>query len=82
MNSSDNPQNNVAIQVVCIIMVNVTGSVDEAEIGATFINARYSIPELICLEEMGYLQPPTKVQIDNTTEDTFTSSTLKQIPPK
>ena len=54
------------------------GLVDEDEIGVIFINAQDSVPKQIFLYDMGYTQPPTKIQIDNTTSDEFYRGTLKQ----
>ena len=42
-------------------------SAAEAEIGALFLNSRQVIPARRLLEEMDHRQPPTSVQIDNTT---------------
>ena len=42
-------------------------SAAEAEIGALYINSREAIPQRHLLEEMGHPQPPTPIQIDNTT---------------
>ena len=39
----------------------------EAELCALFVNCRETIPAQIFLEEMGNKQPPTPMQIDNTT---------------
>ena len=50
----------------------------EAEIGATFDNGRDTIIIKTTLEEMGHPQPPTPVQVDNSTADAFANGTLKQ----
>ena len=42
-------------------------SAAEADLGALFINCREAIPERNKLEEMGHKQPPTPMQMDNTT---------------
>jgi len=42
-------------------------SAAEAEIGALYINSREAVPQRHLLEEMGHPQPPTPIQIDNTT---------------
>ena len=39
----------------------------EAELGALFINAREAVPMCHLLIEMGRPQPPTPIQVDNTT---------------
>jgi hypothetical protein len=42
-------------------------SAAKAELGALNINAREAIPLHHLLEEMGHLQPPMPIQIDNST---------------
>jgi hypothetical protein len=44
-------------------------SAAEAEIGALYINAQKGVKERNILEEMGRTQPPTPIQIDNSTAD-------------
>ena len=42
-------------------------SAAEAKLGALFLNCQESVPIRIMLEEMGHTQPPTPVQVDNST---------------
>ena len=56
---------------------NAIGSTDETKTGVTFIYIQDAISERIFLENMVYPQPPTKIQIYNTTTDDFVSGTLK-----
>eukprot|EP00804_Cyclotella_cryptica_P010141 CCRYP_018483-RA/>CCRYP_018483-RA protein AED:0.42 eAED:0.42 QI:0/-1/0/1/-1/1/1/0/88 len=42
-------------------------SAAEAELGALYINARETIPQRHLLNELGHPQPPTPIQIDNST---------------
>eukprot|EP00804_Cyclotella_cryptica_P015472 CCRYP_003526-RA/>CCRYP_003526-RA protein AED:0.38 eAED:0.38 QI:0/-1/0/1/-1/0/1/0/80 len=42
-------------------------SAAEAELGALYINAREAIPIRHLLTELGHAQPPTPIQIDNST---------------
>ena len=74
----ENPMTNGAIHTVSRIMANVMGSAAEAEIGSGCINAQDAVPERISLIKLGHLQPPTSIQVDNTTCDSFTNGTLKQ----
>ena len=60
------------------IMRNVMGSADEAEIGATYLNGQESIPICTTLTEMGHLQPPTTIQVKNSTVKGFGNRTIKQ----
>ena len=39
----------------------------KAELGALFINSQEAAPQRQLLEEMGHPQPPTPIQVDNTT---------------
>ena len=73
---------NGAIHTTCEIIKNVMSAASEAERGATFINCKATIPLRITLEEMGHAQPPTPVQIDNSTTEGIMNSTMKQKGPK
>ena len=42
-------------------------SASEAELGDLFLNCQEAVPIRITLEEMGHPQPPTSVQVDNST---------------
>ena len=53
-------------------------SAAEVEIGATFLAAQESIPLRTCLEELGHKQPPTPIQVGNTTAVGFVNKTIKQ----
>ena len=54
------------------------GSAAEAEIRASYMNAQENLPIRTCLEEMVHLQPPTPIQVDNTTAVRFANKTIKQ----
>ena len=54
------------------------GSVAEVEIGATYLNAQEGIPIRQMLLDMGHQQPPTPVQVHNTTAVGFATKTIKQ----
>ena len=53
--------------IIAQIIKSVMSSAAEAELGALYINAREAIPLRHLLEELGHTQPPTKIQIDNST---------------
>ena len=61
------PTNNGAIHTTSQIIRAVMSSAAEAELAALFINSQEAIPQRQLLEEMGHKQPPTPIQIDNTT---------------
>ena len=54
------------------------GSVAGAEIGSTYINAQDAVNLQTCCIDMGHPQPPTKLQIENTTAEAFSKGTLKK----
>ena len=61
------PMDNEAVLNIAKIMKNVMSSAAESEIGALFLNSRKAIPARTTLIKMGHPQPPTPIQIDNTT---------------
>jgi len=61
------PANNGAVLAVSQIIKAVMSSAAEAELGALYINAREAVPMRHLLIEMGHPQPPTPIQVDNTT---------------
>ena len=71
--SSDDtfPPNNGAILNVAQIIKHVISSAAEAELGALFINAKEAKFKYIrrILQEMGHEQPPTPIQMDNSTAE-------------
>ena len=77
-NHNDTSENNGAIHTTCEIIKNFMSVASEAECGATFINCKAAVPLPITLEEMGHAQPPTPVQIDNSTTEGIMNSTMQQ----
>jgi hypothetical protein len=63
---------------MCKIINVVAGSAAEAEIGAGYINGQDAVPIVNTLRELGHPQPPTPIQIDNTTAEGFANGTMKQ----
>jgi hypothetical protein len=72
------PVLNGPIYTLSKIMRNVMGSAAEAEIGATYINGQEAVPIRTTLTEMGHPQPPTPMQVDNSTAVGFANDTIKQ----
>jgi hypothetical protein len=60
------------------VIRNVMGSAAEAEVGALYDNLREGVPLRNTLKEMGYPQPPTPVQVDNSTANGFANNQIKQ----
>ena len=54
----------------------------EAELGALYLNYQENIPIRFTLEEMGHSQPPTTVQVDNSTALGISTVTIKQCKSK
>ena len=77
-NHNDASKNNSAIHTTCEIIKNVMSAASEAECGTTFINCKAAVPLRITLEEMGHAQPPTPVQIYNSTTEGIMNSTMQQ----
>ena len=63
---------------MCQIIKTFVSSSAEAKIGATFLNAKDTLWIHTTLEELGHPQPPTPMQVDNTTEVGFANNTIKQ----
>ena len=57
-------------------MKYVLSSAAEAETSALFLTAKEMIPLKKTLEEMGWKQPPTPLQCDNSTAVGFTHQTI------
>ena len=60
------------------MLKNVVSSAAECEIVAAFENGQDATVTRRALQEMGHQQPPTTIQLDNTTATSFTNGTLKQ----
>eukprot|EP00804_Cyclotella_cryptica_P028793 CCRYP_020143-RC/>CCRYP_020143-RC protein AED:0.42 eAED:0.37 QI:0/-1/0/1/-1/1/1/0/313 len=71
------PWNNGAILTLAQIIKSVMSSAAEAELGALYINAREAIPIRHLLNELGHAQPPTPIQIDNSTALGVVTNTIQ-----
>ena len=72
------PRSNGAVLVLCKIAREVLSSAAEAELAASFYNAKEAVPLRQALEEMGHPQPPTPLQTDNSTATGIANDTIKQ----
>jgi hypothetical protein len=72
------PRLNGAVLVVSNIMPQVLASAAEAEIAGLFYNGQEAATIRTILTEMGYPQPPTRIQTDNVTAAGIANSTVKQ----
>ena len=59
------------------IIKHVMSSATEAELPALYIMAREAVYIRIILEEMGYKQPPTPFQTDNSMADTVCNGKIQ-----
>lgn len=82
LSSNDSEPNkatkNGAIHVLCKILQNVMASAAETEIASAFENAKEAIPMRNALAFLDHPQPPTPLQVDNTTAVNFANNELKQ----
>ena len=70
--------NNGAIHNIATIIRNVMASAAEAELAALFTAAKEATVIRTTLDELGYPQPPTPIQVDNSTADGIANETVKQ----
>ena len=77
MENDEFPTNNGAVLTIAQIIKVVMSSAAGAEIGALYINSREAIPQRHLLEEMGHPQPPTPIQINNTTALGVVTNTIQ-----
>jgi len=71
-------QLNGAIHDTCTILMLVTASTADAQLGALFLNAQKAKVFRLVLAELGHLKPPTTIHIDNTTTVGIFNNTIKQ----
>ena len=76
--SKAKPKLNSPILNLCKILKNIVSSAAECEIAVAFENGQDATVIQRTLIEMGYPQPPTPIQVDNTTAKQFIDSTLKE----
>ena len=72
------PENNGAVHTVTQMIKTVMSYAAEAELGALYINCHKETPEQHLLEAMGYHQPPTPVQTDNSTALGVVTNNIQQ----
>jgi hypothetical protein len=75
---TDKKLTNRAILIISKVLKHVMSSAAEAEIGAVLINAKEGAVLRTTLEELGYPQPPTPMETDNTTATGYINGTIKQ----
>jgi len=75
---SPQPKNNGPVLVIANILKNVVGSAAEAEIAGTYTNGTEGCPIRTALEEMGWPQSTTQIEVDNECAEGFANRTMKQ----
>jgi hypothetical protein len=73
-----NKLTNGAILTISTVLKYMMSSAAETEIGAVFINAKEGAVLCTTLEELGYPQPPTPLETDNTTATGYRNGKIKQ----
>jgi hypothetical protein len=76
--SSQQDTLNGSILNVASIIKNVVAYAAESEVGACFHNAQSGAPPRVRLIELGHIQPPTPIRIDNSTAFGILNETIKQ----
>ena len=68
---------NSAIHSLCKV-IEVAASAAEAELGSLFLNTQEAVKLRIALDGVGHKQPPTPINIDNSTTFSIIHKTIKQ----
>ena len=63
---------------MCKILRNIMASAAEAYYGALFLNGQAAVPIRTTLIEMHHPQPPTPIQVDNSTAVGIANKRIKQ----
>jgi hypothetical protein len=69
---------NGSILNLAAVIKNVVASTAESEVGACFHNAQSGDPLKVTLTELGHIQPPTPLCMDNSTTFGILNETIKQ----
>jgi hypothetical protein len=70
------PQSNGPVYSSSTVLRSVYASAGKAETAALFKCAQHMVPLQNALEEMGWKQPRTPIQIDNSTAEGFANNTI------
>ena len=69
---------NNTIHTLSKILENIMRSTAEAGIVSTSLTAHDALPLRVSLTEIGHIQPPTPIKVDNTTAFDFANNRIKQ----
>ena len=64
--------------IMCKVLRNIMASAAEAEYGALFLNVQAAFPIRTTLIEMHHPQPPTLIQVENSTAVGIANKSIKQ----
>jgi hypothetical protein len=78
LRTSEDDTNQGTILATTAVMQAVLASASEAEIGALYENTKKAAILHVTLEEMGYPQPPTSVQTNNSTSCGIVNDNINQ----
>ena len=65
----------------CRILKHVVASVAEAEFGGLLHNGQTDVPLHIILNELGFIQPPTPIKVDNYADQGIITATFRHKVP-
>ena len=72
------PLLNGIIHVVFKILRNIMSSAADAELGALFLKTKEAVPIRTTFIKMNWPQPPTTIQVDNSTAVGIANQSIKQ----
>ena len=75
-NNAPIPQSNGPVLSIAAILKSVYGSAAEAELAALYKCAQEMVPLRNSLNEMGWPQPPSPIQVDNSTAVGYVNNTI------
>jgi hypothetical protein len=75
-NNDPIPQNNGLVLSISAVLRSVYGSVAEAELAALYKCATEMVPLRNASEEMGWKQPRSPIQVDNSTAEGYVNNTI------
>ena len=64
--------------MACKILQNVMASATESELGSLFVNAQDAAPIRTASIEINHPQPPTLIQVENSTAVGISNKAIKQ----
>jgi hypothetical protein len=75
-NNNPIPQSNGPVLSIMAVLRSVYGSVTEVELAALYKCATEMVPLRNALEEMGWKQPRSPIQVDNSTAEGYVNNTI------